>query len=87
MLDQVGETAHHLALCRGHHRLVDDYGEESGLMIDGYAYRDGPYLVYVGPDEYLTAEYGPERSVALQDLRQGFCSEQPARGSRAGVWS
>lgn len=71
LLDTAGETAHHLALCRGHHRLVDDYGSESGLMIDGSAYRDGLYLVYVGPDEYLTKTYGLDAKVLLHEA-QGF---------------
>jgi hypothetical protein len=29
-------------------------------MIDGYAYRDGMYIVYSGPDAYLTSKYGKE---------------------------
>lgn len=60
LLDQLGETYHLIALCPFHHRLVDDMGSESGLMIDGYMVRDGLNIVYVGPDEYLTERYGTE---------------------------
>lgn len=60
VLDEVGETYHHLALCRSHHREVDNWGSSSGLMIEGYAYRDGMYVVYSGPDEHLLAKYGKE---------------------------
>ena len=58
LLDKVGETRHHLALCRGHHRLVDDYGFDSGLLLQGQVYLDGGRVVYQGPDEYLTSKYG-----------------------------
>lgn len=57
VLDEEGETYHHLALCTGHHRLVDDYGFESGLLLQGSAYRDGHRVVYVGPDPYLSERY------------------------------
>lgn len=60
VLDEVGETFHHLACCRLHHDQVDRYGAESGLLIEGYVYRDGLYVVYSGPDPYLTRKYGKE---------------------------
>ena len=66
MLDAVGETYHHLALCRTHHMLVDSYGSKSGLLIEGYAYRDGIYLIYSGPDQYLTEKYGKEAPYELR---------------------
>lgn len=60
LLDSLGETYHLIALCPAHHRMVDDMGSESGLMIDGYVLRDGTRIVYTGPDDYLTEHYGPE---------------------------
>lgn len=57
LLDTVGETYHHIALCPRHHRMVDDAGPGSGLMIQGYAWEDGGRIVYSGPDEYLSAAY------------------------------
>ena len=60
VLDEVGETFHHLALCRKHHQQVDNWGSSSGLLIEGYVYRDGMFIVYSGPDEYLTTTYGKE---------------------------
>lgn len=55
LLDSVGEIYHHIALCSSHHREV--YFIKDGI-IDGYVYRDGPKIVYTGPDEYLTGKYG-----------------------------
>ena len=86
LLDQVGETAHHLALCSGHHRLVDDYGPESGMMIDGSAYRDGTYLVYVGPDAFLTQRYGPGRRASLPALSEMVRSAHAAGRPSEGMW-
>lgn len=60
LLDELGESFHHLALCRTHHQEVDERGSSSGLLIDGYVYRDGMYVVYSGSDEYLTNKYGRE---------------------------
>lgn len=60
VLDEVGETFHHLALCRKHHQEVDELGTSSGLLIDGYVYRDGIYIVYSGSNEYLTTKYGKQ---------------------------
>ena len=60
VLDAVGETYHHLACCPYHHAMVDDLGFESGLLIAGSAYHSASdKVVYVGPDEYLTAKYPP----------------------------
>lgn len=58
ILDELGEIYHHLALCRAHHTEVDNHGATSGLIIEGYAYRDGAYVVYVGPDPVLSHKYG-----------------------------
>ena len=60
VLDDVGELYHHLALCRAHHAEVDDRGASSGLLIEGYVWVDGIYVVYVGPDMYLTSTYGKQ---------------------------
>lgn len=60
VLDDVGEAFHHLALCRAHHEEVDRLGPASGLLIEGYVYRDGMYIVYSGPNEYLTNKYGKD---------------------------
>lgn len=79
LLDELGETYHHLALCRTHHSQVDDHGYQSHLLIAGSAYRNGTRVVYVGPDEYLTAKYGP---VALQGVRQDLRGAQPGTGLR-----
>jgi hypothetical protein len=57
VLDEVGETYHHLALCPKHHRMVDVMGSESGLILEGSVYKDGWRIVYVGPDEYLSDKY------------------------------
>ena len=60
VLDEAGEIYHHLALCRNHHRQVDDWGTGSGLLIDGYVYRDGMFIVYSGSNQYLTTKYGKD---------------------------
>jgi len=60
VLDELGEDYHHLALCRTHHQEVDDRGASSGLLIEGYVWVDGMYVVYVGPDMYLTHRYGKQ---------------------------
>ncbi len=59
LLDSVGETYHHLALCSKHHRMVDNMGVDSGLMLAGSVYLDGGQIVYVGPNEYLSKTYPP----------------------------
>lgn len=58
LLDEYGETLHHLALCRKHHTEVDERGTSSGLLIDGFAYREGQYVLYVGTHPALSAKYG-----------------------------
>lgn len=60
MLDSVGETYHHLALCPRHHRMVDDMGFDSGLVLQGYAYTENGRVIYSGPDEYLSTKYPKE---------------------------
>lgn len=57
VLDEEGESEHLIALCRQHHSMVDLYGVESGLMIQGYAYRDGAEAVYEGSNEWLRERY------------------------------
>jgi hypothetical protein len=64
-LDEVGEIYHHLALCREHHTQVDTWGAASGLLIEGYVWVDGPYLIYVGPDLYLSSIYGKQAQYAV----------------------
>lgn len=61
ILDDAGETMHHMYLCREHHGVAHDEGGafEAGLLIRGsvVTHADGrPY--YTGPDEYLTEMYG-----------------------------
>lgn len=56
-MDEVGETYHHLALCHRHHRMVDDMGFDSGLLLQGYATTQNGVVVYTGPDEYLSQKY------------------------------
>lgn len=76
LLDEVGELYHHIALCRWHHSQVDEYGADSGLLIQGSVYRDGTRLVYKGPDEYLSKRYG---SVDLQDLQKAPSSSDSSQ--------
>lgn len=58
VLDSIMETYHLLALCPNHHRMVDDMGFESGLLIQGSVTMEGSEVVYTGPDEYLSDRYG-----------------------------
>lgn len=55
-LDKLGETYHHMYLCREHHGYAHDsnLGIAGGLLLEGY-FMNG---VYVGPDEYLSTKYG-----------------------------
>jgi hypothetical protein len=66
ILDECGEAFHHLAVCRAHHEEVDNRGTSSGLLIDGYVYRDGMYIVYEGSNWYLLAKYGREAKYAVR---------------------
>jgi len=64
LLDAVGETYHHIYLCREHHSYAHDtdQGYTSGLMIRGFVTTatDGqPW--YSGNDEYLLEHYGTWR--------------------------
>ena len=64
ILDEAGETYHHLYLCRQHHAIAHDQPAfENGLLIEGSVVTgpDGK-PVYTGPDEYLTQHYGKEES-------------------------
>lgn len=68
ILDDYGERYHHIQLCHIHHKTAHSPGgRESGLLLDGYV-TTGPdeRPLYLGPDEYLTREYGP---VPVRDLR------------------
>ena len=58
VLDEVGEIYHHVALCRKHHRDVDEFGFDSGLMIQGWVYKINGVVAYSGPDQYLKNKYG-----------------------------
>lgn len=62
LLDAVGETYHHLYLCREHHDVAHDQPAfDNGLLLRGSVITgaDGrPY--YSGPDEYLSAHYGSQ---------------------------
>lgn len=61
ILDEAGETHHHLYLCREHHAHAHDegHGYANGLLIRGYVitHTDGRPM-YIGPDEYLSERYG-----------------------------
>jgi hypothetical protein len=60
LLDAVGESYHHLWLCREHHGVAHDQGSafSRGLLIDGYVTTELGKPHYVGSDEYLSATYG-----------------------------
>lgn len=61
ILDSLGETYHHLALCRQHHKYAhESVDPQNNLLIQGYVYIDGGKVVYTGSDEYLTRKYGRE---------------------------
>jgi hypothetical protein len=58
ILDDVGETYHHIFLCRRHHANADGAeAYEGGLLIDGYVTRENGRVVYYGTDEYLKEKY------------------------------
>lgn len=58
LLDEVGETYHHIHLCHEHHRMADGGDAYAGdLLIDGYVITEGSSLVYYGTDTYLSAKY------------------------------
>lgn len=60
LLDAVGETYHHMYLCRHHHGIAHDQPAfENGLLIEGSVVSgiDGK-PVYTGPDDYLNEHYG-----------------------------
>jgi len=61
ILDQIGETYHHIHLCNKHHAWSDGADAyEAGLLIDGYVMRDGDWVTYYGTDEYLSEKYPPK---------------------------
>ena len=60
ILDQAGETYHHMWLCAHHHAVAHDAPAfDNGLLIEGSVITgaDGRPL-YSGPDEYLSGKYG-----------------------------
>ncbi len=81
LLDSVGETYHLIALCPMHHREVDNYGSESGLMISGYVRRDGSKIIYEGPDDYLSATYSAVELSVVRSILRGAESDQGSRGA------
>lgn len=60
ILDQAGETYHHMYLCRHHHDIAHDQPAfENGLLIEGSVITGGDGRpLYTGPDEYLNEKYG-----------------------------
>jgi len=69
ILDQSGETYHHMYLCRHHHNVAHDAPAfENGLLIRGTVITgaDGRPL-YSGPDEYLTEHYGRRDAIRGHD--------------------
>lgn len=58
VLDEHGETAHLIHLCREHHLQAHSRKDARGLMIDGYVTTDAltGQPVYVG-DDALLAKY------------------------------
>jgi len=59
ILDEAGETYHHIYLCREHHDYAHKHvGEDNGLMIRGSVQTVMGVPVYAGPDEYLHEHYG-----------------------------
>ena len=62
VLDDIGETYHHIHLCHYHHRMADGGDAYSAaLLIDGYAITEGDRVVYYGTDEYLSNKYPKEQ--------------------------
>ena len=74
ILDAVGESYHHIYLCREHHGVAHDQGGAfaRGLLIDGYVTTEQGEPRYVGSDEYLSSKYGGVDGV--QHLRSGELS-------------
>lgn len=85
ILDNAGETAHLLHLCRKHHNYAHGKdGAESGLMIDGYVTsgQDGS-PVYTGTDPILLDKYGDWRDrspVDMPGVRKNVSSDSPGQG-------
>lgn len=67
ILDQLGEIYHHIALCYRHHKYAHEVRDGGQMIIDGSVYRDGAYIVYQGPDDYLSGKYS--RSMEVQILQ------------------
>jgi len=62
LLDDVGETYHHMYLCAAHHKFAHDEGTgyTNGLLIRGSVTTVLSWPMYVGPDEYLSEHYGEQ---------------------------
>lgn len=60
ILDEWGETYHHMYLCRHHHSIAHDQpAMENGLLLPGSVVsRPDGSPIYTGPDEYLSTHYG-----------------------------
>jgi len=59
LLDSVKEIYHLMALCHRCHKYAHEVDQgHNGLILAGSVYRDGLYLIYEGPDEYLRSTYG-----------------------------
>lgn len=78
VLDTVGETYHHLALCNAHHRGVYDQ-DAHGLRMEGQVWIEAGRVVYQGPDEYLSTKY-PLQMPVVPDLVRSPLAGADARG-------
>jgi hypothetical protein len=59
ILDDAGETYHHMYLCREHHRRAHDEGKgyQNGLLLRGFVTTVNGKPAYIGPDDYLAKAY------------------------------
>lgn len=84
VLDEVGETYHHMRLCRSHHQMADGaVAYETGLLLDGYVTtcKKCQQPIYAGSDVYLTGRYGPG-TLHLQCLSGDVRSQRAGQGLR-----
>lgn len=69
LLDRELEIYHLVCLCRPHHEWTHrrpNLATELGLFIEGEAVRNGTYIIYTGPDEYLLNKYGEGLQYEIQ---------------------
>jgi hypothetical protein len=61
ILDEAGETYHHMWLCRVHHEHAhnDSHSMIGGLLLAGFVLTVDDKPAYFGPDEYLKSKYPP----------------------------